>query len=220
MGFSRQEYWSGVCLVFYTLRNVNTRPNVSFSLDYKLQEIMDVFSFIHCKFHAQHLGQDKFSVIIPCLNEWAQNNCTLTFRKVSFPFPQSRGERSGFKGNKELSISPCQIVDRYTLYWGFLGGSSGKEPACQCRSCKTYEFNPWIKKIHWSRKWQPFQYSCLENPMDRGAWQATVYRVAKSKTQLKQLLTLLVLLCLKDIAFFVLQIEICGNCASVLMPFF
>ena len=25
----------------------------------------------------------------------------------------------------------------------------------------------------------PFQYSCLENPMDRGAWQATVYRVAR-----------------------------------------
>ena len=24
----------------------------------------------------------------------------------------------------------------------------------------------------------PFQYSCLENPMDRGAWQATVHRVA------------------------------------------
>ena len=28
------------------------------------------------------------------------------------------------------------------------------------------------------------QYSCLENPMDRGAWWATVYRVAKSRTQL------------------------------------
>ena len=87
MGFSRQEYWSGVCLVFYTLRRVNTRPNVSLSLDYKLQEIMDVFSFIHCIFHAQCLGHDKFSVIIPCLNEWAQNNCALTFRKVSFPLP-------------------------------------------------------------------------------------------------------------------------------------
>ena len=35
----------------------------------------------------------------------------------------------------------------------------------------------------------PLQYSCLENPMDRGAWQATVHRVAKSWTQLKQLST-------------------------------
>ena len=31
----------------------------------------------------------------------------------------------------------------------------------------------------------PLQYSYLENPMDRGAWQATVHRIAKSQTQLK-----------------------------------
>ena len=33
----------------------------------------------------------------------------------------------------------------------------------------------------------PLQYFCLENPKDRGAWQATVHRVAKSWTGLKQL---------------------------------
>ena len=33
----------------------------------------------------------------------------------------------------------------------------------------------------------PLQYSCLENLMDRGAWWATVHRVAKSQTQLKRL---------------------------------
>ena len=33
----------------------------------------------------------------------------------------------------------------------------------------------------------PLQYSCLENPMDRGAWWATVHRVTKSQTRLKQL---------------------------------
>ena len=31
----------------------------------------------------------------------------------------------------------------------------------------------------------PLQYSCLENPMDRGAWQATIHGVAKNQTQLK-----------------------------------
>ena len=35
----------------------------------------------------------------------------------------------------------------------------------------------------------PLQYSCLENPMDRGAWRATVHGVSKSWTQLKQLRT-------------------------------
>ena len=35
----------------------------------------------------------------------------------------------------------------------------------------------------------PLQYSCLENPMDRGAWWATVHRVTKSQTWLKRLST-------------------------------
>ena len=33
----------------------------------------------------------------------------------------------------------------------------------------------------------PLQYSCLENAMDRGAWQATVHGITKSQTRLKQL---------------------------------
>ena len=33
----------------------------------------------------------------------------------------------------------------------------------------------------------PLQYSCLENPMDRGAWWAAVYEVAQSRTRLKRL---------------------------------
>ena len=32
----------------------------------------------------------------------------------------------------------------------------------------------------------PLQYSCLENPMDRGGWWATVHRVIKNQTQLEQ----------------------------------
>ena len=32
----------------------------------------------------------------------------------------------------------------------------------------------------WRREWQPTLYSCLENPMDRGAWRATVHGVAES----------------------------------------
>ena len=35
----------------------------------------------------------------------------------------------------------------------------------------------------------PLSYSSLENPVDRGAWQATVYEVAKSQTHLKRLST-------------------------------
>ena len=35
----------------------------------------------------------------------------------------------------------------------------------------------------------PLQYSCLENPIDRGPWQATAHRVTNSQTQLKQFST-------------------------------
>ena len=35
----------------------------------------------------------------------------------------------------------------------------------------------------------PLQYACLENPIDRGGWWATVHRVAKSQTRLKRLST-------------------------------
>ena len=41
--------------------------------------------------------------------------------------------------------------------------------------------------MHWRRKWQPLQCSCLENPRDRGAWWASVYGVAQSRTRLKRL---------------------------------
>ena len=41
--------------------------------------------------------------------------------------------------------------------------------------------------MHWRRKWQPTQCSCLENPMDGVAWWAAVRGVAQSQTQLKRL---------------------------------
>ena len=43
-------------------------------------------------------------------------------------------------------------------------------------------FHPWVRKICWRRAWQPTPYSCLETPMDSGAWWATAHRVTKSQT--------------------------------------
>ena len=62
----------------------------------------------------------------------------------------------------------------------FSGGSDGKESVCNM-DCNRPGFDPWVGKIPWRRKWQ---YSCLENPMDRGTWRATVHGIAKSQTQL------------------------------------
>ena len=44
---------------------------------------------------------------------------------------------------------------------------------------------PGLGRSHGGGHGNPLWYSCLENPMDRGAWQATVPRVTKSWTQLR-----------------------------------
>ena len=67
----------------------------------------------------------------------------------------------------------------------FPGGTSGKEPVCQCRGGQRQGFNSTSGRYPGGRHGNPLQYSCLENPMDRGAWQAAVRRVTKSRTQLK-----------------------------------
>ena len=51
-------------------------------------------------------------------------------------------------GRKELDTTK-------QLNWTELGGTSGKEPVCQCRRHKRQEFYPWVGKILWRRAWQP-----------------------------------------------------------------
>ena len=53
--------------------------------------------------------------------------------------------------------------------------------------CGRPGFDPWIGNIPWRRKWQPLQYSRLENPVDGGAWSATAHGVAKIWTRLSDL---------------------------------
>ena len=66
----------------------------------------------------------------------------------------------------------------------FAGGVSSKEPACQCRRLG---FDPLQGRSPGGGHGNPLQYSCLENPMDRGAWWATVHGVSKSRTLLNDL---------------------------------
>ena len=86
------------------------------------------------------------------------------------------------RGRKELDTTERLNWTELIENVGFPGGASGKEPAYQNKRQRRRGFNPWIGKIPWSRKWQPLQYSCLENPMDRGVWQAVVHMVAESDT--------------------------------------
>ena len=64
---------------------------------------------------------------------------------------------------------------------GFPGGSDGKESACNAGDPGSI---PGWGKSPRVGNGNPLQYSCLENPMDRGTWQATVHEIKKTQTRL------------------------------------
>ena len=64
---------------------------------------------------------------------------------------------------------------------GFPSGSEVKASACNEGDLGSI---PGTGRSSGEGNGNPLQYSCLENPMDRGAWWATVHGVAKSRTQL------------------------------------
>ena len=67
---------------------------------------------------------------------------------------------------------------------GFPGGSDGKESTCNVG-------DPGLilgsGRSPGEGTGNPLQYSCLENPLDRGAWQATAHGVTKSRTRLSNI---------------------------------
>ena len=73
--------------------------------------------------------------------------------------------------------------NKLSLSKGFPGGSDGKESACNEGDLSLIlglRISPGEGHNN------PLQYSCLENPMDRGAWQAIVHGFPESRTGLKQ----------------------------------
>ena len=65
----------------------------------------------------------------------------------------------------------------------------GKESACNAGGTGDVGSIPGMGRSPRGGNGNPLQYSCLENPMDRGAWQTTVHVTAKSQIPLKRLIT-------------------------------
>ena len=63
----------------------------------------------------------------------------------------------------------------------------GKESACNAGDARDVGSIPGSGRSPGEGNGNTFQYSCLENPMDEGAWRATVHRVTKSQTQLSEI---------------------------------
>ena len=104
-------------------------------------------------------------------------------------FPgESRGQRnlvghSPWRCKESDTTEATWHTAHMHIYMGFLGDASGKEPTCQCRRQETRFPISGLGRSPGGGTDNSVQYSCLENPMDRGAWGAPVHRVAKSWTQ-------------------------------------
>ena len=80
----------------------------------------------------------------------------------------------------------CLLIGLVTLNHrlhidGLPSGASDKETTSQCRTCKRHRIVPGSGRSPGEGNGTPSQYSCLKNPMDRGAWRATVHVIIKSQ---------------------------------------
>ena len=71
------------------------------------------------------------------------------------------------------------LCEHTHIWWGFPGGTSGKEPTCHCRRRKRCGFGPWVRRSHGAEHNNPLQFSCLENP--RGQRSLADYSVGSNR---------------------------------------
>ena len=69
-----------------------------------------------------------------------------------------------------------------SLKYRFPGGALAKNLAAYTGDAKDVGLIPGLGRSSGTGYGNPLQYSCLENPMDKGAWQATVHGVTKGET--------------------------------------
>ena len=81
-----------------------------------------------------------------------------------------------------LSLKKKKTKKNYHKFKGFPGGTSGKDPPASAGDVRDSGLIPQLGRSPGGRNDNPLQYSCLGNPMDRGDWWATVYRVTKTWT--------------------------------------
>ena len=122
----------------------------------------------------QEVGVD-YKINSPTFRRWERTKLSLQ--------KGSSGSRLGavFPTRRHLVMSG----DIFRFPWWL----SGKDSVCNAGVAGDPGSVPGLGRSPGGKHGNPRQYSCLENPMDRGAQQATVHSVAESQTQLKRLST-------------------------------
>ena len=111
------------------------------------------------------------------LSKPAHGNCPSTVNS-SVPW-----KRSPFKNSR---IEKNHLM----IWWGCQVAWVVKNSPANAGDIRDVGSTPGLGRSSGGGHGSPLQYSCLENPMDRGTWRATVHGVAKNRTQLKWLSTL------------------------------
>ena len=95
--------------------------------------------------------------------------CTQQRKKITIYFPVSKGFMKTHNAGTAFSNWTLEFC-AFNFTKGFPGGSDGKESSCKAGDLGLI---PGLGKSPVEGNGYPVQYSCLENSMDRGAWQAT-----------------------------------------------
>ena len=114
---------------------------------------------------------------ITCGSDGKESACNVGDLGLVPGLGRSPGEGKGYP----LQYSGLENFMDYTVHVGFPGGSEVKVSACNAEDLGSI---PGSGRSPGEGNGNPLQYSCLENPMDRGAWWAPVHGVAESRTKL------------------------------------
>ena len=93
------------------------------------------------------------------------------FQKITLPTYWTINHKGKRRGRKMEFIAVIQVRDSLVA-----------QTVKTLPAMKEMRFSPWVRKIPGEGHGHPLQYSCLENPLDGGAWQASVHGIAKSLT--------------------------------------
>ena len=166
--------WVGrCCFLFSALCSPPCPLSSTFSCSFPIHYFCNLFMICFLK---------ELSFVLECGN-------TLQYSCLENPHGQRSLVGSSPWGRKELDTTG-RLAQRSTLpLLGLSRGLIGKESACSAGEARDGCSVPGLGRSSGKGQGNPLQYSCLEYPVDRGAWWAKVHRVTESRTRLKWLTT-------------------------------
>ena len=130
------------------------------------------------RFHSSLQPEPWFPALLK--RKWLKRVAILPDSPSPFPIDSSTHLTELLFPRRRLNYS-CQACWWPPCCPGIPGGSDTKESACNAGDLGSI---PGSGRSPGERNGNPLQYSCLENSMDSGAWQAIVHGVTKSQTRL------------------------------------